>query len=53
MSGQARDDTLAELESTQAALRKNIEDSKELIARSEELLDRHRAEQEQSLSGKH
>lgn len=43
-------DTLAELESTQAALRQNIEDSKELIARSKELLDRHRAEQTQNNS---
>jgi hypothetical protein len=47
MSRERQDDTLAELESTQTALRKNIEDSKELIARSEELLDRHRAERTQ------
>lgn len=47
MSRERSQDPLAELESTQASLRDNIEASKELIARSEELLDRHRAEQEQ------
>ena len=51
MSRQSKEDTLSELESTQAALRKNIEDSKELIARSEKLLDRHRAEQMQPDAG--
>ena len=51
MSRKPRDETLAVLESTQAALRKNIEDSKELIAKSEKLLDRHRAEQAQVPSG--
>ena len=45
MSRKQNDETLAELESTQAALRENIEASKELIARSAELLDRHRAAQ--------
>ncbi len=45
MPRQQKIDPLVELERTQAALRKNIEDSKELIARSEELLDRHREEQ--------
>ena len=45
MPRKQHDETLAELESTQAALRENIEASKELIARSAELLDRHRAEQ--------
>ena len=44
MPRQRKEDTLSELESTQAALRQNIEDSKELIARSERLLERHRAE---------
>ena len=44
MSRKENDDTLAKLESTQAALRENIEASKELIARSDKLLDRHRAE---------
>jgi uncharacterized coiled-coil protein SlyX len=44
MSRERENDPLAELESTQAALRKNIEDSNELIAKSEELLDRHREE---------
>ena len=37
------EDPLAELQRTQAALRRNIEASEELIARSEELLGRHRA----------
>ena len=41
------DDPLAELESTQAALRRNIEASEELIARSEELLGRYRSEEAQ------
>ena len=51
MSGERENDPLAELESTQAALRKNIEDRKELIARSEELLDRHREEEMLRRSG--
>jgi hypothetical protein len=51
MPRQQKSDPLVELEKTQAALRKNIEDSKELIARSEELLDRHREEQIQKRSG--
>jgi hypothetical protein len=50
MPRERNQDPLAELESTQAALRENIEASKELIARSEKLLDRHRAEQEQARS---
>ena len=41
------EDPLAEHESDQAALRRNIEASEELIARSDELLGRHRAEQMQ------
>ena len=48
MSDERKEDSLAKLERTQAALRKNIEDSNELIARSEELLERHRAEQTQN-----
>lgn len=51
MSREQKIDPLVELESTQAALRKNIEASNELIARSEELLDRHREEQIQKRSG--
>ena len=51
MSYENRDDPLAELENTQAALRKNIEASEELIARSEELLGRHRMEQTQGPAG--
>lgn len=38
------EERLAKLESTQAELRENIEASKELIARSDKLLDRHRAD---------
>ena len=41
------EDPLAELQKTQASLRRNIEASEELIARSEELLGRHRAGQAQ------
>lgn len=51
MPREQESDPLGELESTQAALRRNIEASKELIARSEELLDRHREEQIQKQSG--
>ncbi len=51
MPREQESDPLRELESTQAALRKNIEDSKDLIARSEELLDRHREEQLRKHSG--
>ena len=47
MPRKEKNDVLSELESTQAALRENIEASKDLIARSEELLDRHRAEHAQ------
>lgn len=39
-----KEQTLAELESNQAELRKNIETSKALIAKSDELLERYRAE---------
>ena len=42
-----KDETLNELERTQAELRKNIEASKELIARSDELLDRYRSEHDE------
>ncbi len=52
MPRERESDPLGELESTQAALRENIEASKELIARSEELLDRHREEQAQRGSGR-
>ncbi len=51
MPREPESDPLGELESTQADLRRNIDASKELIARSEELLDRHREEQIQRRSG--
>ena len=47
MPQKAREDALAELESNQAELRKNIEMSKDLIAKSDQLLERYRAEQEE------
>jgi septal ring factor EnvC (AmiA/AmiB activator) len=43
MPHREKERTLAELESNQAELRKNIETSKELIAKSDRLLDRYRA----------
>jgi hypothetical protein len=51
MSHENEDDPLAELENHQAALRRNIEASEDLIARSEELLGRHRMEQTQRPAG--
>jgi phage shock protein A len=51
MSPGKKNDTLAELEDTQAALRQNIEDSKDLIAKSEQLLERHRTEQARLAGG--
>ena len=45
MSREQTEDPFAELECNQAALRKNIEISEELIARSDRLIERHRAEQ--------
>ena len=47
MPHKSKDHTLAELESSQAELRKNIEVSETLIARSGALLDRYRAEQKE------
>jgi hypothetical protein len=48
MADEPRDRTLTELEDNQNALRKNIEASKELIARSGELIGRYRAERDAS-----
>lgn len=52
MGRKARDETLRQLETNQAELRKNIEASKALIAKSDELLDRYRAENEESETGR-
>ncbi len=43
----SKEEALAELESNQAELRKNIEKSNELIARSDKLLDRYREERDE------
>lgn len=48
MPRRAKDETLTQLEANQAELRKNIEDSNALIAKSDELLDRYRAEHGES-----
>ena len=50
MPRKARDETLRQLETNQAELRKNIEASKALIAKSDQLLERYRAENEESSS---
>ena len=47
MPRKARDETLRQLETNQAELRKNIEASKKLIAKSDELLERYRAEHDE------
>lgn len=52
MPRNSKHDTLAELESNQAELRKNIEASKELIARSDKLLERYRDDQEEKDGGR-
>lgn len=44
-----RSDPLAEIEKTQTELRKSLDRSKELVEKSQRLLDRHR----QDLRGKH
>jgi len=45
MAHEPKQRTLTELEQNQEELRKNIEASKELIARSDTLIKRYRAEQ--------
>lgn len=47
MPPMTKNETLAELESNQAELRKNIEASKELIARSDKLLERYRVDHDE------
>ena len=47
MPNRSDDETLAKLESNQLELRENIRASEELIARSDELLERYRAEQDE------
>jgi len=47
MVDKSKDRTLAELQDNQEELRKNIEASKELIARSDTLIRRYRAETDQ------
>ncbi len=46
-----RDQTLSELESNQAELRKNIEASNKLIAKSDELLERYREHRDEAGHG--
>lgn len=48
MPRKTRDETLRQLETNQAELRKNIEASKALIAKSDELIGRYRAEHQES-----
>jgi hypothetical protein len=44
VASKSSDDPLKEIENTQAELRKSIEKSRELAAKSQRLLDKHRQE---------
>ncbi len=47
-----RQETLSAIEENQAELRKNIEASRNLIAKSDELLDRYREQEAEEAGGK-
>jgi F0F1-type ATP synthase membrane subunit b/b' len=48
MSRRSEEETLSALEENQAELRRNIEASNELIAKSDALLDQYRAEHDET-----